>query len=61
MRLLLPGFVIFRSKDGDIGPGRSWVCWHTDIDGLWMYNAETLIGLLRDICRNWKKDNSLVG
>lgn len=53
---------IFRSRDGDIGPGRSWVCWHwVEGEGLWMYNAETLAGLVRDARRNWKKDNSLVG
>lgn len=54
-------FVIFRSNDGDIGPGRSWVCWHSDNTGLWMYNAETPPGLFRDMWRNWKRDNSLVG
>lgn len=50
-------FTIFRSVDGDIGPGRSWICWHR----IWMYNGDTLPRLLLDVWRNWKNDSSMVG
>lgn len=62
LRFRFPGvpLSIFKERPGVISEDACWVCWHND--GLiYLYTADTLLGLARKIRRSWKNDSCLVG
>lgn len=52
-----PWFTIFRSKRGEIGPGRYWVC----LGNMRMWTHESLFKLLKLVVRRWNDESDLVG
>ena len=50
-------FTVFKSKAGDIGPDRYWVCFYS----CYMHDSPTLLGLLWSVITEFSSDKHLVG
>lgn len=50
-------FTIFKEKAGVISENEIWICFHS----CYMYTNESLLGLLINIVKYWKKDSNLIG
>lgn len=53
-RIGLP-VTVFRTKRGEIGPGRYWVC----LGNCRMWSHESLLKLALLVCRRWNDDRYL--
>jgi len=56
--LALPRLVIFKERAGIISADPVWVA---IINGKYLYTADTILSLIKEVSKNWKDDRYLVG
>lgn len=50
-------FTLVRERPGVVSKNACWLLLHD----CWLYSGETVVELLGDISKNWKKDRALIG